>query len=79
MAASATDADAGAGLRSEFLQVLLSRRRDLLGQVLSHSLSQLARVLKCSALVVLEAVGLKSLIWLGPFEMRQIITVEVTT
>ncbi|PWZ16174.1 hypothetical protein Zm00014a_003181 [Zea mays] len=29
MAASATDADAGAGLRSEFLQVLLSRRRDL--------------------------------------------------
>ncbi|XP_066370969.1 uncharacterized protein [Miscanthus floridulus] len=29
MAASAADADAGAGLRSEFLQVLLSRRRDL--------------------------------------------------
>ena len=34
MAASAT-ADAGAGLRSEFLQVLLSRRRDLQGQPLS--------------------------------------------
>jgi hypothetical protein len=36
MAASAADADAGAGLRSEFLQVLLSRRRDLQGQVLSR-------------------------------------------
>jgi hypothetical protein len=36
MAASA-DADAGAGLRSEFLQVLLSRRRDLQGQPLSLS------------------------------------------
>ena len=34
MAASAS-ADAGAGLRSEFLQVLLSRRRDLQGQPLS--------------------------------------------
>ena len=34
MAASA--ADAGAGLRSEFLQVLLSRRRDLQGQALSR-------------------------------------------
>jgi hypothetical protein len=32
----AADADAGAGLRSEFLQVLLSRRRDLQGQVLSR-------------------------------------------
>jgi hypothetical protein len=36
MAASAANADAGAGLRSEFLQVLLSRRRDLQGQVLSR-------------------------------------------
>jgi len=36
MAASAADADAGAGLRSEFLQVLLSRRRDLHGQTLSR-------------------------------------------
>jgi hypothetical protein len=57
MAASANDA--GARLRSEFLQVLLSRLRDIQGQALS--LPTLARALKCSALVVLEAVELKSL------------------